>query len=126
MRRYSPYKAPERAEWLSTDEQERIALCESYHRRKGIHPPNPMLHAAFHAIIENQVALGETVVVETLARLQDDGLDRHDAIHAIGSVLAEHVYDLFGGTAQAGKSDANEEYLDRLKVLTAKSWLRSG
>jgi hypothetical protein len=45
-------------------------------------------HAANHVIVENQLAMGDaTVVPATLARLMQEGLDRHDAIHAIGSVL---------------------------------------
>jgi hypothetical protein len=49
--------------------------------------PNAQLHAVIHVVVENQLALGEEVVVETLARLQREGLGRHDGVHAIGSFL---------------------------------------
>jgi hypothetical protein len=46
-----------------------------------------------HVIVENQVALGEAYPVQSvLLRLMEEGLDRHDAIHAIGSVLAERLF----------------------------------
>jgi len=49
-------------------------------------------HAATHGIVENQAAMGHaTVVPTTLDRLMRDGLDRHDAVHAIGSVLLQIV-----------------------------------
>jgi len=46
------------------------------------------MHGVAHVIVENQIAAGDsTVEPVTLARLMREGLDRHDAIHAIGSVL---------------------------------------
>jgi hypothetical protein len=46
------------------------------------------LHAVMHVIIENQVALGDEVPAQrTLRRLMAEGLDRHQGIHAISSVL---------------------------------------
>jgi hypothetical protein len=39
-------------------------------------------------IVENQVALGDTFAARAvLLRLMAEGLDRHEAIYAIGSVL---------------------------------------
>ena len=79
------------------------------------------LHAVIHVIVENQLALGEEVVAETLARLQKEGLDRHDALHAIGSVLAADLYELMQDGAEA-TGEAYRRYLERLKKLTAKNW----
>ena len=72
-------------------------------------------------IIENQLALNDQIVVETLARLIRQGLDRHDAIHAIGAVLAEQLHAL----QSRGKNTAgNQAYYSRLRKLTAKRWLK--
>ena len=88
MERYDPLKAPDPKEWLSLDEQERIDLVQDYHRRARVELPNATGHAIAHVIVENQIALGDELAVErTLNRLVAEGLDRHDAIHAIGSVL---------------------------------------
>ena len=51
-------------------------------------------HAALHAIVENQIALNLEPVVRAMHRLRNEGLTRHDAVHAIGSVVAEHLFDI--------------------------------
>ena len=121
MDSYNPDTSPTPADWLRTDEGERIELVSAYHRRKKIKLPNSQLHAVIHVVVENQVALGEEVVVNTLTRLQGEGLSRHDALHAIGSVLAENLYELM----QEGNASTDEpyhRYLERLQRLTAKNW----
>jgi hypothetical protein len=121
MDSYDPDASWDPADWLQTDEGERIELVSSFHRRRKIHLPNAQLHAVIHVIVENQLALGEAVVAEALARLQKEGLDRHDALHAIGSVLAEDLYELMQDGSEA-TGDAYRRYLERLKKLTAKNW----
>jgi hypothetical protein len=75
--------------------QERIDLVQDYHRRACIPLPNEKLHATLHAIVEAQIALGDETPARRVAqRLIGEGLDRHGAIHAIGMVLAEHIYDV--------------------------------
>jgi hypothetical protein len=101
-------------------------LAESFHRRAGIRLPNLRLHAIFHMIVENQLAMAEAAVVATLARLEEEGLSRHDAIHAIGSVLAEHVYDLLKEEPGPPSGGPNVAYAERLSGLTAKGWLDLG
>jgi hypothetical protein len=121
MDSYDPDTSRPSADWLQTDEGERIELVSSYHRRKKIHLPNAQLHAVIHVVVENQLALGEEVVGETLARLQREGLSRHDALHAIGSVLAADLYELMQESSEA-TGDAHRRYLERLRKLTAKNW----
>ena len=121
MDSYDPDTPRNSADWLQTDEGERIELVSSYHRRKKVQLPNAQLHAVIHVVVENQLALGEEVVIETLARLQREGLSRHDALHAIGSVLAADLYELMQASSEA-TGDAHRRYLDRLQKLTAKNW----
>jgi hypothetical protein len=126
MRRYDPLKAPNPEEWLALDEQESIILVEDYHRRAGIRLPNATLHATMHAVVENQIALGdETPARRVMQRLMDEGLDRHQAIHAIGSVLLEHIHDLLKNQPNPGM-EPNKPYFAALERLTAEGWLRSG
>ena len=96
MKRYDANTAPHPEAWLQLDEQERIDLVIAYHRHyRRTMGHSPKLHGTVHAIVENQVAAGDaTVVPATLARLMREGLDRHDAIHAIGSVLAGIIFDV--------------------------------
>ena len=121
MHSYDPDTSLPAADWLQTDEGERIELVTSYHRHKKVRLPNAQLHAVVHVIVENQVALGEEVVAKTLARLQAEGLTRHDAVHAIGSVLAGDLYRLMQEGSDAS-SDAYRGYLEGIQKLTAKNW----
>ena len=125
MKTYDPDAGPGATEWLAIDEAERIALVEAYHRRRRIEVPQLRLHATIHVIVENQIALGEAVVIDTVGRLQAEGLTRHDAVHAVGMVLAGQIYELLK-VPPADASDPNPPYFDRLRRLTAAEWLRSG
>jgi len=81
------------------------------------------LHALFNAIIENQAALkDETPVAEAIMRLRMEGLDRHEAIHAIGSVLAGFFYETFNGGGTTEKFNANEAYYEKVRTLTRQKW----
>lgn len=120
MKRYDPSRSVEPSQWLDLDEHERIALVESFHQRAGVTVPNPHLHAVFHAIVETQLATAEPEVVATLSRLRAEGLSRHDAIHAIGQVLATTMNE---GASGALGPDLSVPYADRLRALTAAQWL---
>ena len=125
MERYDPLVAPDPAEWLATDERQRMALVVDYHEGTAVELPKEQLHAAIHVVVENQVALGDKLPVQgVLNRLQAEGLDRHEAIHAIGSLLIGHVSDLL--KTGAPKRDPNESYWRALKSLTMESWRRLG
>ena len=120
---YDPNWILDAAAWLELDEAERISLVMDYHRRARIKLPNAKLHAANHTIVENQAALGGAYVVAgTLERLMQEGLDRHEAVHAVGSVLMGQVLAVQQGRL---KGDLNEAYTQKLAELSATKW-RSG
>ena len=92
-----------------------------YHRRTRVKLENPEPHANAHVVVENQVAPGDaTRVPETLDRLMDEGLDRHDAVHAIGSILMEIVFA--AAHARGDSDDVNAKYNRELAALTAAGW----
>jgi len=122
---YDPGKDPAPSEWLALGESERIALIEAWHRRKGIRIPWPTLHANIHAVVEDQIAGGEDVVIDAIARLRSEGLTRHEALHAVGSLVVEQVSGILKSPRSASRT-VNEVYLDRVRRLTAAEWLRSG
>ena len=130
MEKYDPHQAPDPDEWNEVDESERILLVQRYHRRKHIRLPNEVLHATIHAIVENQVAMGDKLnVAATVDRLMSEGLNRHEAIHAIGSVLAERLYTVLGGGATAARAtpEATErDWASRLDKLSAEEWRNMG
>jgi len=124
MERYDPDKPVDPEEWMALDEGERQYLVEQYHRKKRIKLPNARLHAIIHVVVENQIALGsESPVQETLSRLMREGLNRHDAVHAIGSVLAGYMFDLMKHGPK--EKNANADYYRQLKELTVEGWLNS-
>ena len=118
--RYDPAVPPDPAEWLALDEDMQIALVEDYHRRAGIDLPKATVHAAIHAVIEQQLAAQLPPVTKAFERLQAEGLDRHDTVHALGSVLAEHMRQLMTGELDA--TNPNASYFAELDRLTAASW----
>lgn len=121
LKRYDPDKPPDPKDWLAGDEQRRIDLVTAYHRRAGIRLPRLKGHATLHVIVENQLATAESAVVEALARLQGEGLTRHAAVHAIGSVLLEHLNWLM--QQEEAPKEPSTRYFSRLERLTASGWL---
>jgi len=123
--RYDANDRPHSATWLELDEDRRVDAVVAYHRRAGVKLKNPELHAITHVVVENQVALGEpTPVPDTLDRLVDEGLDRHEAIHAIGSILMSIAFDVSHNPDVGG--DINARYSRELAKLTAAGWRSQG
>src|SRR6516225_7297815 len=125
MMRYNADHPPDPKEWFELDESDRIDAVIAYHKRaKQPVGENKRLHAVAHVIVENQIAVGDaTVVPATLDRLMREGLDRHDALHAIGSVLVGIVFDAI--KSPRGKEiDVNAQYGRELAQLSAASWRR--
>ena len=121
--RYDPNRPAAAQEWSELDEDERNALVMEYHLRTGVKLPNPSLHCTLHVIIENQAVLGdETPVAAALQRLVGEGLDRHEAIHAISAELSVIMFKL--ATPPAGRS-INDLYFDKVRKLTAAAWRAS-
>ena len=80
---------------------------------------NPILHVTIHQTVENQLAAKDPPVVhETLERLMRSGLSRHEAIHAIGSVLCEEIWEIL---SQDRPFD-EERYERGLRQLGAWEW----
>jgi hypothetical protein len=126
MKIYDPLKPPKPEEWQSMDEQERLHVVENFHRRARIHVPNEKVHAVIHVVVENQIALGDEIPVKrTVQRLISEGLDRHESIHAVGSVLIGHISDLLGQPKATTGADPNRPYYTALDQLTAKDWSSS-
>ena len=118
---YDPHDHINAGAWVALDESERMQLVTRYHRRQRIRLPNETIHAVIHVIVENQVALGDEFPAKAvLLRLMKEGLDRHEAIHAIGSVLSEEFFVAMSGQEATG--DINAKYIEKLKSLTAHSW----
>jgi HD superfamily phosphodiesterase len=118
---YDPHEHINSDAWLALDESERMQLVRRYHRRQRIRLPNETIHAVVHVIVENQVALGDAFPAKAaLLRLMKEGLDRHEAIHAIGSVLSEKLFEVM--KEQEAGGDLDVDYREELRSLTQESW----
>ena len=120
MTEYDPDRVPEPAVWLALDEAERLAIVEAFHMHARVEIPRPRLHAAIHVVVENQIAAGIPDVVAALQRLQQQGLTRHDALHAVGALVAEQLHQAVKkANVEAGRRSLTDEYLERVRALDA-------
>ena len=121
MNVYHPSQSPKPQEWLELDESIRIDLVRKSHEVSEVEFEEEQaknIHSVIHVIVENQIALGVEPVPATMSRLIRQGLSRHEAIHAIGAVLSEDLFEIL-----KNKHDHNfKKYRRRLDKLTAKRW----
>lgn len=123
VHKYDPEQAPQAKSWLSIDERERIDLVYAYHRKQRIQLPNAELHASLHTMVENQIAEGYAPTVDAMARLREEGLSRHDSVHAVAWILALHINDLMRSPHSLIPSKSNERLEKAIDKLTAQLWL---
>lgn len=123
---YDPEHAPEPDAWLALDESERLDRVHRFHVRAGVKVPSMPAHAAIHVIVENQLAMGEPPTLRALARLREGGLSRHDAVHAIGSVIAMAVQRLAANREPDAEATYRQRVEAEIEALTAEQWMRLG
>ncbi len=122
MAYYDPNEEPDPDEWLAESEEDRIDAARRYHVDHDIDVPDVFMHAMIHATVENQVAAGDPPeTAEAVDRLIRQGLDRHEAVHAVGYVLAQHMFRMVKGTRTG---DTNAAYVAALRQLTAGKWTK--
>jgi hypothetical protein len=118
--RYDPMATPEPSQWLASSEWDRLDAVLRQHKGARERSGSERVHAAVHVAVENQLAEGAGPAVSAMDRLLREGLDRHEALHAIGSLVAGQIF----GAPKHGAVD-NEAYANGLETLTAESWRRS-
>lgn len=118
---YDPLAAPDPETWNAASEDERLRAVLRYHVGDRDPRPNDRLHAAIHVVVENQAAMGDTYPARAkLARLMMEDVDRHEAIHAIGSVVSDHMFRALKDPRGAGS--LGDRYLEDLRKLTIRDW----
>lgn len=118
---YDPEVAPDPVKWLETPESDRHEAVQRYHTRTNFQGESLKMHAAIHVVIENQLAEGHQAATPAMGRLLTEGLDRHDAIHAIGDVFSRELYAVM----TEKRLHDPELYANNLNQLTAATWLAS-
>jgi hypothetical protein len=119
---YDPSKTQSSGRWLALSDDERLDQVVRAHRRLDVHLPNDRLHAVMHVVVENQLAEEYKATVAALERLTRDGVSRHDAIHAIASVLVEQMQVLM---QPCGALLDLAAYDQALGALTADRWKKA-
>ena len=122
MHQYNPAKNPGPEEWLALDELTRLDLISQFHEDHGEFGESMDAHAGIHAVVETQLAMDVPNARSALGRLRRSGLTRHDAIHAIGTVLAEHMNEVVTNP-DVSSDEANSRYYERLRTFTREDWL---
>ncbi len=123
MEIYDALTAPDPKEWLETDEYEQLDLVEDYHRRvrAPLSRSQRTLHANLHVVIENQIAAADPALAgQTVERLMKEGLDRHEAVHAVAAIMAVKIQEVVHNNKLFDQPD----YLTQLERLSAERWRR--
>jgi Domain of unknown function (DUF1841) len=121
MTSYDPEVTPDANEWLAASEEVRIQLAQDFHVRAKIKVPGLKSHAAIHAIVENQIALNHPPNIRAMERLQSGGISRHDAIHALGSVIAEMFFQLNTNSEEIDEGELQARVDAAIEKLTAQN-----
>lgn len=121
MEKYNPLIEPNKEQWLNSSEKDRMETVRAFHKDnvEGLDDEAVLMHVSIHVIVENQLALGVECIPETIAKLTRQGLDRHEAIHAIGSMISEDIFNIIRGE----KTEFSlKKYRKKLEKITAKRW----
>jgi Domain of unknown function (DUF1841) len=121
---YDPNHAPDVAAWLDLDEKEQMERVAKYHElaaKSGDQPPNVQRHVGMHVLVEQQIAHDVPASARrAMARLRRDGMTRHDAVHALGFVLTEHMRKAMESQTPVDEAAYGRE----LEQLTVARWLK--
>jgi hypothetical protein len=120
--RYDPTAAPDPTEWLTLDEADRVSAIEAHHRRAKIRSKSARAHAGIDSAVETQLAERMPVALRAFERLLTERLGRPDAIHAIGSAIAEEMFAIL----KEKRSFDVQSYGRRLEALSAATWSGKG
>ena len=79
---------------------------------------NPFVHTVWHVMVDKQIQdESPEFVAETYSRLVKEGVDSHDALHAIIGIYA----GLYYGNFRKGDSFSNLEYETQLEGLSVNA-----
>jgi hypothetical protein len=108
---YDIENPPAADEWLAMDEGERIAVIEEAHARtRSPVGGSANAHAAIHVVVENRLAAGHAMVVAAYERFRAAGIDRHASVHALASVVTQHMMAVLEQRAGFSQDEADRDF----------------
>lgn len=119
---YSPDATPDAAQWLKLPERERLRVVSTFHMVNRLKSGNAKAHAAIHVIVESQIATGFGPTVRAMARLQREGLSRHESLHAVGSVLSSNILEAMRKPPENNSQAIQSQINAAIERLSAQSW----
>lgn len=121
MDTYNTSVRPDKEQWLEATESERVSAVREFHEKSEVYLDEKAIeiHSAIHVVVENQLAMGVELLPETLAKLMRQGLDRHEAIHAIGAIISGDILAIIRGEVT---EYSPKRYRKKLEKITAKRW----
>ncbi len=123
MLRYNALQQPDTHEWFDADESERLEAVMRHHAEEPDELPNEQVHASIHVVVENQIALeDETPVAAAIQRLMSEGLDRHDAIHAVGAILNKYLWSVMRDSEESPDENWSEKYFGEVRKISVEKW----
>lgn len=66
--------------------------------------------------------MGFGPTVRAIARLQTQGLSRHDSVHAVGSVVASYLFEAMRDSVEGDAHSLQSEMNAAIERLDAQSW----
>jgi hypothetical protein len=102
---------PPAEEWLAMDESERILTVEEAHARtRAAVGSNPNAHASIHVVVENLLASAHAPVVAAYERFRAAGIDRHTTVHALASVVTQHIMAVLEQRPGFNQEEADRDF----------------
>jgi hypothetical protein len=123
---YDPEAPMAAGDWLALAETERLRLAQNYHVQSKIKAPRMKAHAAVHVIVENQIATGYGPTRRAVERLVAGGLTRHEAIHAVGTVVVRAAHQLTASSDPEFHDTHQKRMGAAIDSLTVESWKALG
>lgn len=115
---YDPEREPIASEWLALSEAERLRVVKNFHVTTRTKTPDVKGHAAVHVVVENQIAIGFGPSCRAVTRLQEEGLTRHEAIHAIASVVLQCLRENAFGAESISAKMMQTRMNDKISALS--------
>ena len=115
MREYNPAKSPDRQQWMALDKTRQLELVRQAHTDMDAGESAVASHCGMHSAVETQIAENSPGVRNAMGRLRKQGISRHNAVHAIGLVLIQHMRRM--ATSQDEPDVANSHYQTKLTEL---------
>jgi hypothetical protein len=119
--KYDVATGPAPTDWLEMEEDARIAAVAEAHRQtRAATGANANAHATIHVMVENRLAMGHRAIVEAYDRFRAAGVDRHNTVHALASVVTRHMLAIVEQQAAFDQETADRDFA----ALAPANWKR--